>query len=123
MEIGQLIIHAIVSVLTAVLASGGLWNFLSKKQEIRFEELERKRKEEAEAEAKNDVKTKLLVGLAHDRLIYLPNKYLEEGWINSDDYENLTYMYIPYIQGGGNGSVKRNMEKVEKLPSKPSCEK
>ena len=123
MEIGQLIIHAIVSVLTAVLASGGLWNFLSKKQEIRFEELERKRKEEAEAEAKNDVKTKLLVGLAHDRLIYLTNKYLEEGWINSDDYENLTYMYIPYIQGGGNGSVKRNMEKVEKLPSKPSCEK
>lgn len=123
MEIGQLIIQAVVSVLTAVLASGGLWSFLSKKQEIRFEELERKRKEEAEAEAKNDVKTKLLVGLAHDRLIYLTNKYLEEGWINSDDYENLTYMYIPYIQGGGNGTVKRNMEKVEKLPPKPSCEK
>lgn len=123
MEIGQLIIQAVVSVLTAVLASGGLWSFLSKKQEIRFEELERKRKEDAEAEEKNDVKTKLLVGLAHDRLIYLTNKYLEEGWINSDDYENLTYMYIPYIQGGGNGSVKRNMEKVEKLPSKPSCEK
>ena len=123
MEIGQLIIHAIVSVLTAVLASGGLWSFLSKKQEIRFEELERKRKEEAEAEEKNDVKTKLLVGLAHDRLIYLTNKYLEEGWISSENYENLTYMYEPYIQGGGNGTVKRNMEKVEKLPFKPSCEK
>ena len=123
MEIGQLIIHAIVSVLTAVLASGGLWSFLSKKQEIRFEELERKRKEESEAEEKNDVKTKLLVGLAHDRLIYLTNKYLEEGWISSENYENLTYMYEPYIQGGGNGTVKRNMEKVEKLPFKPSCEK
>lgn len=123
MEIGQLIIQAVVSVLTAVLASGGLWSFLSKKQEIRFEELERKRKEEAEAEEKNDVKTKLLVGLAHDRLIYLTKKYLEEGWINTEDYENLTYMYEPYIQGGGNGTVKRNMEKVEKLPSKPSCEK
>lgn len=123
MEIGQLIIQAVVSVLTAVLASGGLWSFLSKKQEIRFEELERKRKEEAEAEEKNDVKTKLLVGLAHDRLIYLTNKYLEEGWISSENYENLTYMYEPYIQGGGNGTVKRNMEKVEKLPFKPSCEK
>lgn len=123
MEIGQLIIQAVVSVLTAILASGGLWSFLSKKQEIRFEELERKRKEEAEAEEKNDVKTKLLVGLAHDRLIYLTNKYLEEGWISSENYENLTYMYEPYIQGGGNGTVKRNMEKVEKLPFKPSCEK
>ena len=119
MEIGQLIIQAVVS----VLASGGLWSFLSKKQEIHFEELERKRKEEAEAEEKNDVKTKLLVGLAHDRLIYLTNKYLEEGWISSENYENLTYMYEPYIQGGGNGTVKRNMEKVEKLPFKPSCEK
>ena len=123
MEIGQLIIQAVVSVLTAVLASGGLWSFLSKKQEIRFEELERKRKEEAEAEEKNDVKTKLLVGLAHDRLIYLTNKYLEEGWISSENYENLTYMYEPYIQGGGNGTVKRNMEKVEKLPFKLSCKK
>lgn len=123
MEIGQLIIQAVVSVLTAVLASGGLWSFLSKKQEIRFEELERKRKEEAEAEEKNDVKTKLLVGLAHDRLIYLTNKYLEEGWISSENYENLTYMYEPYIKGGGNGTVKRNMEKVEKLPFKHSCEK
>lgn len=123
MEIGQLILHAIISVLTAVFASGGLWSFLSKKQEIRFEELERKRKKEAEAEVKNDVKTKLLVGLAHDRLIYLTKKYLEEGWIDSEDYENLTYMYEPYIQCGGNGTVKRNMEKVEKLPPKPSCEK
>ena len=123
MEIGQLIIQAVVSVLTAVLASGGLWSFLSKKQEIRFEELERKRKEEAEAEEKNDVKTKLLVGLAHDRLIYLTNKYLEEGWISSENYENLTYMYEPYIKGDGNGTVKRNMEKVEKLPFKHSCEK
>ena len=123
MEIGQLIIQAVVSVLTAVLASGGLWSFLSKKQEIHFEELERKRKEDAEAEEKNDVKTKLLVGLAHDRLIYLTNKYLEEGWISSENYENLTYMYEPYIKGGGNGTVKRNMEKVEKLPFKHSCEK
>ena len=123
MEVGQLIIQAVVSVLTAVLASGGLWSFLSKKQEIRFEELERKRKEEAEAEEKNDDKTKLLVGLAHDRLIYLTNKYLEEGWISSENYENLTYMYEPYIKGGGNGTVKRNMEKVEKLPFKHSCEK
>ena len=123
MTVGQLIIQAVVSVLTAVLASGGLWSFLSKKQEIRFEELERKRKEEAEAEEKNDVKTKLLVGLAHDRLIYLTNKYLEEGWVSSENFENLMYMYEPYIQGGGNGAVKRNMEKVEKLPPKTSCEK
>lgn len=120
MAIEQLILQAIVSVLTAILASGGLWGYLSKKQDIRYAELERKRKEEAEVEEKNDVKTKLLVGLAHDRLIYLTNKYLEEGWIDSEDYENLTYMYEPYIEGGGNGSVKRNMKMVKELPTKPN---
>ena len=123
MEIGQLILQAVVSVITAILASGGLWTFLSKQQDLKLQKLEQQRKADEEERAKNDVKTKLLVGLAHDRLIYLTNKYLEEGWINSDDYENLTYMYIPYIQAGGNGTVKRNMEKVEKLPPKPSCEK
>ncbi len=119
MSIEQLILQAIVSVLTAVLASGGLWGYLSKKQDIRYAELEKKRKEREEVEAKNDVKTKLLIGLAHDRLVYLTKKYLEEGWINTEDYENLTYMYEPYIQGGGNGTVKRNMEKVKELPQKP----
>ena len=120
MTVGQLILQAVVSVITAILASGGLWGYLSKKQDIRYAELEKKRKEEAEVEEKNDVKTKLLVGLAHDRLVYLTKKYLEEGWINTEDYENLTYMYEPYIKAGGNGTVKRNMEMVKELPTKPN---
>ena len=120
MEIGQLIIHAIVSVLTAILASGGLWTFLSKQQDLKLQKLEQQRKADEDERAKNDVKTKLLVGLAHDRLIYLTNTYLEEGWVSSENYENLTYMYEPYIKAGGNGTVKRNMEMVKELPTKPN---
>ena len=120
MSIEQLILQAIVSVLTAVLASGGLWTFLSKQQDLKLQKLEQRRKADEEERAKNDVKTKLLVGLAHDRLIYLTNKYLEEGWVSSENYENLTYMYEPYIKAGGNGTVKRNMEMVKELPTKPN---
>lgn len=120
MTVGQLILQAVVSVITAILASGGLWTFLSKQQDLKLQKLEQQRKADEDERAKNDVKTKLLVGLAHDRLIYLTNKYLEEGWVSSENFENLTYMYEPYIEGGGNGTVKRNMEMVKELPTKPN---
>ena len=68
-----------------------------------------------------DVKTRMLIGLAHDRILYLGNKYIERGWVSAEEYENLyTYLYDPYEKMGGNGSAKRIMEKVQKLPSYPN---
>lgn len=65
---------------------------------------------------KNDVKTKMLVGLAHDRITYLGMKYIERGWISQDEYENLyNYLYSPYKELGGNGSAERVMNEVKKL--------
>ena len=38
-------------------------------------------------------------------------------YITQDEYENLyEYLYSPYIKMGGNGSAKRVMQEVEKLP-------
>lgn len=123
MTTGQLILQAVISVFTAILASGGLWSFVSKKQDVRLAELEKKKQEEQNEIVKNDINNKLLLGLAHDRLMYLTNKYLDNGWISAEEYENLMYMYQPYIQSGGNGAVERNMNKVEKLPTKTECTK
>ena len=68
-----------------------------------------------------DVKTRMLIGLAHDRILYLGNKYIERGWVSAEEYENLyTYLYAPYEKMDGNGSAKRIMEKVQKLPSYPN---
>lgn len=48
----------------------------------------------------------LLVGLAHDRIVYLGMKYIERGYITRDEYENLNdYLYVPYAAAGGNGSA------------------
>lgn len=59
----------------------------------------------------------MLVGLAHDRIIYLGMTYIERGWITYDEYENLhDYLYKPYEQMGGNGSATRIMNEVQKLP-------
>lgn len=93
------IVQMVLSILLAIIGSTGLWNFISSRRE------------------KHDAKTKLLVGLAHDRIVYLGMKYIERGHVTHDEYENLNdYLYEPYAAAGGNGSAKRVMEEVRKLP-------
>ena len=59
----------------------------------------------------------MLIGLAHDRIVYLGMGYVERGYITQDEYENLyEYLYKPYERLGGNGSAKRIMIEVNKLP-------
>ena len=92
-----------LAIFASVLASNGLWSFIQKKQE------------------RKDIRAKLLLGLAHDRIIFLGTKYLDQGHISHTDYENLhDYLYLPYKEMGGNGSAKKIMEAVEKLEIKNS---
>lgn len=59
----------------------------------------------------------MLIGLGHDRIVYLGSSYIERGYITQDEYENLhDYLYKPYIALGGNGTAKKIMAEVEKLP-------
>jgi hypothetical protein len=89
----------VLTVISSVLASSGLWAYLTKRSENK------------------DAKTEMLVGLAHDRIMYLGMTFIERGYITNDEYENLkTYLYEPYEKLGGNGSAKRVMQEVDKLP-------
>jgi len=59
----------------------------------------------------------MILGLGHDRIIFLCEKYIDRGFITSDEYENLyTWLYKPYEELGGNGTAKRLMALVENLP-------
>ena len=92
-------VQMFVTIICAVVASSGFWAFLQKKNETK------------------DVKSQMLIGLAHDRIIFLGMSYIERGWITQDEYENLyEYLYKPYEKMGGNGSAKRIMTEVNTLP-------
>lgn len=92
-------VQILVAVFSSVLASSGLWAYLMKKAE------------------QKDVKTEMLIGLGHDRIVYLGMSFIERGWISQDEYENLNdYLYKPYEKLGGNGSAKKIMQEVNKLP-------
>ena len=61
----------------------------------------------------------MLRGLGHDRIVFLGEQYIRRGWISKDEYENLhDYLYKPYLELDGNGTAKRVMAEVEKLPLK-----
>ena len=93
--------QVLTSVLIALISSTGLWSYI------------------ANYRNKHDAKTRLLIGLAHDRIIYLGTRYIDRGYITPDEYENLhDYLYVPYAENGGNGSAKRVMEQVKALPIK-----
>lgn len=92
-------VERVLTIFAAVLASSGFWAWLQKRSE------------------RKDVRTRMLVGLGHDRILYLGMKYIERGYITHDEYENLyEYLYKPYSEIGGNGSAKRIMGEVDKLP-------
>ena len=97
------LIQMFVTVVCAVIASSGFWTYLQKRSD------------------KKDGRTKLLIGLGHDRIMELGMKYIERGWITQEEYENLNdYLYKPYEENGGNGSAKRIMQEINKLPIHPS---
>ena len=69
---------------------------------------------------KKSLTNKMLLGLGHDKIMYLCEKYLDRGYITHEEYENLyDYLYIPYKEMGGNGAAQRAMEMVSKLPDHP----
>lgn len=91
-------LQIVLTIFTSVLASSGLWAFLGSRWD------------------RHSAQKEMLIGLGHDRIMYLGMRYIDRGWITRDEYENLnSYLYEPYKKLGGNGSALRVMQEVNKL--------
>lgn len=55
--------------------------------------------------------------LLYDRIKYLGNRYIEQGWISTDSYEDLKKMHEVYHGPlNSNGFLDDTMERVKQLP-------
>ena len=65
---------------------------------------------------KRTAESEMLMGLGHDRIVFLGTQYIKRGYITKDEYENLyEYLFKPYCELGGNGTAQKIMKEVEKL--------
>lgn len=96
-------LQALVVALGGFLAgSGGFWVYLTRKYE------------------KKDAVDKLIMGLAHDKIVFLGMKYIEKGFVTKDEYDDLfKYFWEPYEALGGDGSAERIIRIVDLLPLRP----
>ena len=88
----------ILTIMTSLLASSGLWAFLGSRLE------------------RNNAERELIVGIGHIELVFFGMQYIERGWITRDEYDTMQELYKPYVKLGGNGSGTKIMKELEKLP-------
>lgn len=88
-----------VEIIIAIIASSGFWNWIMRRRSIR------------------SAHTQLLLGLAHDRVIFLGMGYIARGWLSKDEFEDFEkYLWAPYSKFGGNGLAEKVWNTVKTLP-------
>ena len=64
-------IEMAITIICSVFASSGFWAFMQKRSETK------------------DAKYKMILGLGHDRIKFLCEQHIKQGWISTGDYEDL----------------------------------
>lgn len=89
----------VVAIIVSVGASSGFWTWMMKRSNLK------------------SAQTRLLLGLAHDRIIFLGMAYISRRWITKDEFEDFEkYLWNPYSEFGGNGLAEKVWDEVKTLP-------
>lgn len=90
---------ALIAAATGVATSSGLWAFIQKKNTV------------------NSAHSRLLRGLAYDKIVTIGMAYIERGWVSRDEYEEYyNDLVVPYKEVGGNGVAEKVAAEVGSLP-------
>ena len=78
--------------------------------------LQRRDKKKDLEDANSSAQTRMLIGLGHDRVISLTDRYVRRGSITLKEKRNLEFLYAPYRDMGGNGDCKIGYDACQELP-------
>lgn len=97
----------VVTVIVAIFASNGFWDYLKTKSKKK----------------KKDPVQHMVLGIAYIELINACTKYLDRGYITVEELHDLdNYLFTPYTVLGGNSTAKTMFENVKSLPIKSMSE-
>ncbi len=98
-------LELVIAVLVSFIASGGFWQYVLHKDKGK------------------SATTRLMMGLAYDKIMFLGMHYIERGWISKDEFEDFQkYFFEPYKELGGNGVAEKMMTSIGNLPLKTNQE-
>lgn len=102
-------IHTIVIALITALTSSGVMSLVIY--------LLQRHDKKVERETANDTaQSRMLLGLAHDKILHITDKFVRRGSITLKEKRNLDFLYAPYAELGGNGDCKIGYEACQTLP-------
>lgn len=91
----------IIPIIVAIFGSTGFWTWIMNRGKTR----------------------RLLLGLAYSDIVRGCEKYIARGYITADEFDDLNrYLYEPYKELGGDGTVEKMMQAVKGLPTRKAEE-
>ena len=78
--------------------------------------LQRHDKRKDKEEENNSAQSRMLLGLGHDKILYLTEKFVRRGAITLKEKRNLEFLSQPYFDLGGNGDCRIGYDACQKLP-------
>lgn len=85
-----------------------------------LEDIEEIRRHVTERDLENDTKINLIVSSYRFRLIQLCKIYLKQGYLTTEQYEQINEFYDLYFKLGGNGQAKEFYDQILKLEIRKS---
>ena len=78
--------------------------------------IQRRDKKREKAEENDSAQSRMLLGLGHDRILHLTDKFVRRGSITLKEKRNLKFLCDPYFDLGGNGDCQIGYDACLKLP-------
>lgn len=78
--------------------------------------IQRRDKKREKEEENDSAQSRMLLGLGHDRILHLTDKFVRRGSITLKEKRNLKFLCDPYFDLGGNGDCQIGYDACLKLP-------
>lgn len=111
-----------IATLVSALSVGTLIKFFVERRDgkdIMKKQVEANTEAIKELKAETQIIKAMCLGSLYDRTKFLAETYIKRGWVSVKEYEDwMHYLYQPYHNGGGDGTIDYLKDKLAELPNK-----
>lgn len=111
-----------IATLVSALSVGTLIKFFVERRDgkdIMKKQVEANTEAIKELKAETQIIKAMCLGSLYDRTKFIAETYIKRGWVSVKEYEEwMHYLFTPYHNGGGDGTIDYLKDKLAELPNK-----